>query len=366
MAKQRKGKDKSSPKSSNATEKLPPANSNNKPNKNVDTDEPVINPSTGAPKEYDAHYPSLFNVMREVIPAVIIGLLLYFGYPYYKDQVKTFHDGLKGGASHSKAGKQPPADSPDWYPLTKGDVSKYRIFDSANLSIYDGIQHPRIYLSFLGEVWDVTVGERFYGKDGGYHFFAGKDATRAYVSGQFDKDGLHDDITDFDIDQIGGLLNWYDFYHQHEEYFKVGTLTGRYFNERGKGTKYLQRVKVRFQHFRDWTKEQEEMRKLHPDCNMQSWENRDGEVWCDKGVPRRIRFGLDKGVDKARCACYLESEIEVEEPEHALLYPNCSKFSHRCKYLIKEMEQRIIDAFPESPEALQMKGMQKRVLPAPI
>jgi predicted heme/steroid binding protein len=358
--KQRKNKDKSSPKTSNAGDTTP-VKSVDQPPKPVRAH---INPSTGEPWEKDTSYPSAYNVLREVIPATIIGLLLYFGYPYYKDQVKTFHDGLKSTSKSAVA--PPPVGSPDWYPVTKADVSKYTVFSPENLTIYNGELHPRIYLAFLGEVWDVTLGERFYGKEGGYHFFSGKDASRAYVTGQFNEDGLNDDVTDFDIDQIGGLLNWYDFYHNHEEYFKVGTVTGRYFTDKGKQTKYFQKIKVRFQHFRDWTKEQETMRKLHPDCNMQSWENKDGEVWCDKGVPRRIRFGLDKGLDKARCACYSAEEIAVEEPEHALLYPNCEKFSTRCKYFIKDMEQRIIDAFPDSPEALQMKGMQKKVFPAPI
>jgi cytochrome b involved in lipid metabolism len=41
----------------------------------------------------------------------------------------------------------------------------------------------KLRLAILGEVYDVTAGRRHYGKDGGYSFFAGRDASRAYVTG---------------------------------------------------------------------------------------------------------------------------------------------------------------------------------------
>lgn len=41
----------------------------------------------------------------------------------------------------------------------------------------------KVRLAILGQVFDVTKGRRHYGKDGGYSFFAGKDASRAYVTG---------------------------------------------------------------------------------------------------------------------------------------------------------------------------------------
>jgi hypothetical protein len=59
--------------------------------------------------------------------------------------------------------------------------------------------HPPIYLAIVGHVFDVSKGEQFYapsdekegGKEGGgYGFFAFRDAARAYVTGDFTKEGI--------------------------------------------------------------------------------------------------------------------------------------------------------------------------------
>ena len=55
-----------------------------------------------------------------------------------------------------------------------------------------------IYLAVMGKVFDVSKGRRFYAEGGGYSFFTGIDGTRAFVSGNFTKEGLRDDIEDFD------------------------------------------------------------------------------------------------------------------------------------------------------------------------
>ena len=54
-------------------------------------------------------------------------------------------------------------------------------------------------------MYDVTSGKQHYSKDGAYHFFAGKDASRAYVSGQFNDEGLIDDISGLPAGQYLGL-----------------------------------------------------------------------------------------------------------------------------------------------------------------
>jgi hypothetical protein len=45
-------------------------------------------------------------------------------------------------------------------------------------------------------VYDVTKGRAYYGPDAGYAGFAGRDGTRAYVSGNFTKEGLIENIED--------------------------------------------------------------------------------------------------------------------------------------------------------------------------
>lgn len=57
------------------------------------------------------------------------------------------------------------------------------------LARYDG-KDPKlpIYVAVNGSVFDVTANPATYGPGGGYHFFSGRDAARAFVSGCFRED----------------------------------------------------------------------------------------------------------------------------------------------------------------------------------
>ncbi|KAK7613572.1 hypothetical protein BKA81DRAFT_97437 [Phyllosticta paracitricarpa] len=57
------------------------------------------------------------------------------------------------------------------------------------LKAYDGSDASKpIYLALNGTIYDVSAGRHFYGPGGGYSFFAGRDAVRAFVTGCFDTD----------------------------------------------------------------------------------------------------------------------------------------------------------------------------------
>ncbi|KAJ3018185.1 hypothetical protein HKX48_003047 [Thoreauomyces humboldtii] len=63
----------------------------------------------------------------------------------------------------------------------------------AELLQYDGTDLSKpIYIAINGKIYDVSASPQYYGKGGGYHFFAGKDAARAYVTGCFQTDLTHD------------------------------------------------------------------------------------------------------------------------------------------------------------------------------
>jgi hypothetical protein len=49
------------------------------------------------------------------------------------------------------------------------------------------------------------------GKGGAYAFFCGRDCSRAFLTGEFEKD-LNDNVTDFTPEQMAGLTHWKDFY----------------------------------------------------------------------------------------------------------------------------------------------------------
>lgn len=82
-----------------------------------------------------------------------------------------------------------------------------------------------IMLAVLGRVYDVDVGQDYYGPDGGYNFFAGIDGSRAYVTGEFNDEGLIDDLEGFTPHQVGEVDGWVKFYD--ETYTFVGKLIGR-------------------------------------------------------------------------------------------------------------------------------------------
>lgn len=57
------------------------------------------------------------------------------------------------------------------------------------LKLYDGTDPTKpIYLALNGTIYDVSAGRKAYGPGGSYSFFAGRDATRAFITGCFDED----------------------------------------------------------------------------------------------------------------------------------------------------------------------------------
>uniref|UniRef100_A0A7S1ZAP6 Cytochrome b5 heme-binding domain-containing protein n=1 Tax=Trieres chinensis TaxID=1514140 RepID=A0A7S1ZAP6_TRICV len=96
-----------------------------------------------------------------------------------------------------------------------------------------------VWLSVLGEVYDVTAGRDFYGDGAGYGFFAGKDASPCFATGKFNEKGLEDSLNDLPVTQLGGVISWRDFYRNHETYTFLGLLEGLYYDQDGKPTEYM-------------------------------------------------------------------------------------------------------------------------------
>lgn len=63
------------------------------------------------------------------------------------------------------------------------------ILTDAQLALYNGSDPSLpIYVGINGSIYDVSASPSTYGPGGGYAFFSGKDATRAFVTGCFSED----------------------------------------------------------------------------------------------------------------------------------------------------------------------------------
>ncbi|QDS77523.1 hypothetical protein FKW77_000733 [Venturia effusa] len=66
-----------------------------------------------------------------------------------------------------------------------GDI----LLTDAELAQYDGTDlNKPIYVGLNGSIYDVSASPQTYGAGGGYSFFSGKDAARAFVTGCFAED----------------------------------------------------------------------------------------------------------------------------------------------------------------------------------
>lgn len=120
------------------------------------------------------------------------------------------------------------------------------------LALYDGSDETKpIYLAINGTIFDVSAGRNTYGPGGSYSVFAGRDATRAFVTGCFLEDRTSDlrgaeeiylAVEDLEEDLSSGerkkraekerrdakrkvageVQNWENFYKNSKKYFEVG------------------------------------------------------------------------------------------------------------------------------------------------
>lgn len=213
-----------------------------------------------------------------------------------------------------------------------GETEQVRLWSKSELSKYDGNSgEPDVLLGFLGFVYNVTLNGQHYGPGAEYNVFAGKDATRAFVTGNFTHD-LTDEIGDIDESLYQHIESWASFYGS--SYQEVGRIEGAFFDARGCATPELTRVYMIIDQLQEAKLNQSERDKQLPECNSE-WNGdlKKGKVWCSTksggverdwvGTPRVYNDGQSQ-----RCVCV---DPELGQLDESLgVYPGCDPQATEC------------------------------------
>ncbi|KAF0928862.1 hypothetical protein E2562_010720 [Oryza meyeriana var. granulata] len=97
---------------------------------------------------------------------------------------------------------------------------------------YDGSDPDKpLLMAIKGQIYDVSQSRMFYGPEGPYALFAGKDASRALAKMSFEPQDLTDDISGLGPFELSALQDWE--YKFSSKYVKVGTIKKKVLIEQG-------------------------------------------------------------------------------------------------------------------------------------
>ncbi|XP_024890909.1 neuferricin [Temnothorax curvispinosus] len=213
-----------------------------------------------------------------------------------------------------------------------------KVFTMNELKRHTNLENG-LYLSILGQVFDVTKGEKHYGPGGTYHAFTGRDASLAFITGEFDDQGLTDDISSLSQRQVKALDDWLQFYNAN--YIYKGKLYGRYYNQDGSPTAEFRKVQEKLLLAKREKAMEEKQERMFPLCNIE-WNRDTGTVfWCTEksggierdwtGVPRILFETAGAQGSSSRCACVNLDSKEYEDNKARLSeYDGCEKYATKC------------------------------------
>ncbi|CAD6219388.1 GSCOCG00004946001-RA-CDS [Cotesia congregata] len=122
-------------------------------------------------------------------------------------------------------------------------------FNVEELKKYDGRgTDGRILVAVNGSVYDVTRGSRFYGPDGPYAAFGGRDASRGLATFSVvpGKDE-YDDLSDLNTTEMNSILEWEEQFKERYDYvgklLKPGEAPTNYSDEEDEGSQQESDVK---------------------------------------------------------------------------------------------------------------------------
>lgn len=121
-----------------------------------------------------------------------------------------------------------------------------RLISKEELATKKGEDGSEIWLSLLGEVFDVTTGSSYYGQGRSYGAFAGTDCSVCFITGIFSTEEAEKSIDVLETKQLFGLIDWYKFYATHESYRFVGLLVDpRFYDDQGEPTESMLKTRER-------------------------------------------------------------------------------------------------------------------------
>ena len=109
-------------------------------------------------------------------------------------------------------------------------------------------------------------------------FIPGIDGTKAFVTGDFNKAGLIDEIDGLSDDECVALNDWAKFYDS--EYTFVGKVIGNFYDKDGKETVALKDFHEKLKNGLKAREKDKEEKTIFPECNSK-WSKEEGtQVWC--------------------------------------------------------------------------------------
>ncbi|NXS53679.1 NEUFC protein, partial [Brachypteracias leptosomus] len=197
--------------------------------------------------------------------------------------------------------------------LLPGTLPPGLLLSDAELARYRGAEgEPGLYLAVLGRVFNVERGRRHYGPGGAYSGLAGRDATRAFATGDFTQAGLVDDVSGLSPGQMLAIQSWLSFYF--DNYDPVGKVMGRFYNEKGAPTEALMQAEAAIGEALKLQAESEQRKQQFPPCNSEWSSAKGSRFWCSTqsggvkrawaGVPRQLYM---PGAGSSGCVCVRSS-----------------------------------------------------------
>lgn len=203
-----------------------------------------------------------------------------------------------------------------------------KLWSTKELSKFDGKTSEKVYLAFLGIVYDVSMNKQHYGRGGDYNVFAGRDASRAFVTGNFTHD-LTDKLDDLDDTLLGQINTWISFYRT--SYPNLGRVEGSFYNFEGCPTDALKLIEKRLEKIEADKQAAAQQQVDLPECNSEfNSDTKKARVWCSKksGGIERDWAGVPR-LHEGGCVCVDNSK---HEPDNELykIYPGCDPKSSEC------------------------------------